>query len=63
MPACFIREDSLFYFCLLKEVFSEVGKKSGVVKAVPFLGGGGGGGGGKFSTWHYLPLHWPLAEL
>lgn len=41
MPACFIREDRLFYFCLLKEAFSKVGKKSGVVKATPLLLRGG----------------------
>lgn len=37
MPACFIREDRLFYFCLLKEAFGKVGKKSGLVKATLLL--------------------------
>jgi len=37
VPACFIREDRLFCFCLLKEAFSKVGKKSGVVKATLLL--------------------------
>lgn len=41
MPACFIGEDRLFYFCLLKEAFSKVGKKSGVVKATLLLLRGG----------------------
>lgn len=41
MPACFIREDRLVYFCLLKEAFSKMGKKSGAVKATVFLLRGG----------------------
>lgn len=41
MPACFIRENRLVYFCLLKEAFSKMGKKSRVVKATVFLLRGG----------------------